>query len=302
MFDDFYGLSGRPVQLTPAPAFYLESLTHRNALETARTFVKAEDVRPDDDWLAYLPMAWVGDAFYTLVLSLYVGFTCNCPESPETVQRDLRELGPTTVLAPPRIWENMLTSVQVRAGDAPRLKRWVFERFRSVAERVEILRADGRPVPLPLRLAYRLGEFFVYGPVRDQLGLRRARWAYTGGAPLGPDAFRFLRAFGVNLKQVYGSTEVSALVSIQPDTEANPTTVGRPCPGIEVRIADKGEVLIRSAGVFRGYFKADEATREKFAELGYLEKSIGRTGRLAIQPMLHMSHKDLWQLYMLGKK
>jgi long-chain acyl-CoA synthetase len=237
-------------------------LTHRNALETARTFVKAEDVRPDDDWLAYLPMAWVGDAFYTLVLSLYVGFTCNCPESPETVQRDLRELGPTTVLAPPRIWENMLTAVQVRAGDAPRLKRWVFERFRSVAERVEILRADGRPVPLPLRLAYGVGEFFVYGPVRDQLGLRRARWAYTGGAPLGPDAFRFLRAFGVNLKQVYGSTEVSALVSIQPDTEANPTTVGRPCPGIEVRIADKGEVLIRSAGVFRGYFKADEATRE----------------------------------------
>jgi long-chain acyl-CoA synthetase len=259
-------------------------LTHRNALETARTFVQAEDVRRDDDWLAYLPMAWVGDAFYTLVLSLYVGFTCNCPESPETVQRDLRELGPTAVLAPPRIWENMLTSVQVRAGDASRLKRWVFERFRSVAERVEILRADGRPVPAALRLAYGLGEFLVYGPVRDQLGLRRSRWAYTGGAPLGPDTFRFFRAFGVNLKQVYGCTEASALISIQPDTEANPITVGKPCPGIDVKILAGGEVAVRSAGVFRGYYKADEATRETLDADGWL-----RTGDAGfIDPRGHL--------------
>jgi long-chain acyl-CoA synthetase len=244
-------------------------LTHANALATAKTFVEAEDVRRDDEWLAYLPMAWVGDTFYTLVLSLYAGFTCNCPESPETVQRDLRELGPTTVLAPPRIWENMLTSVQVRAGDATPLKRWIFERSRIVAERAEILRADGKPVPLGLRLACALGEFFVYGPVRDQLGLRRARWAYTGGAPLGPDTFRFFRSFGVNLKQVYGSTETSALVSIQPDAEANPTTVGRPCPGIDVRIADRGEVLIKSHGVFKGYFKADDATREVIDQDGW---------------------------------
>jgi long-chain acyl-CoA synthetase len=237
-------------------------LTHANAVATARTFTAAEDVRRDDEWLAYLPMAWVGDAFYTLVLSLYAGFTCNCPESPETVQRDLRELGPTVVLAPPRIWENMLTSVQVKAADAPRLKRWIFERFRRVAEQVEVLRADGKPVPLRLRLLRVLGEFLVYGPVRDQLGLRRARWAYTGGAPLGPDTLRFFRAFGINLKQVYGLTEVTALVSVQPDGEADPTTVGRPCPGIEVRIAEKGEVLIRSAGVFKGYFKAEDATRE----------------------------------------
>jgi long-chain acyl-CoA synthetase len=237
-------------------------LTHRNAVETARTFTRSEDVRPTDEWLSYLPMAWVGDSIYSLVLSLTVGFCCNCPESPETVQRDLRELGPTIVLAPPRIWENMLTTVQVKAADAPALKRRVFETFRAVAERAEMLRADGKPVPPGLRLARALGEVLVYGPVRDQLGLRRARWAYTGGAPLGPDTFRFFRAFGVNLKQVYGSTEVSALVSIQPDHEANPITVGRPCPGIEVRIADRGEVLIRSAGVFKGYYKADDATRD----------------------------------------
>jgi len=237
-------------------------LTHANMVETGQILARSEDVRLDDDWLAYLPMAWVGDSLYTLVMNLMVGFTVNCPESPETVQRDLRELGPTAVLAPPRIWENMLTSIQVRASDAPRLKRWAFERSRAAAERAEILRSEGKAVPLGLRLRLALGEFFVYGPVRDQLGLRRARWAYTGGAPLGPDTFRFFRSFGVNLKQVYGSTELTGLVSLQPDAEANPTTAGRPCPGIDVKIGERGEVLVKSAGVFKGYFKNDAATGE----------------------------------------
>ena len=237
-------------------------LTHTNAISNARAALNVQNVGPDDSWLAYLPMAWVGDVFYTLVLSLVAGFTVNCPESPETVQRDLRELGPTAVLAPPRIWENMLTAIQVKAADAPPLKRWSFERLRRAAERAAILRDDGKPVPVGLRLLCALGEVLVYGPVRDQLGLGRARWALTGGAPLGPDTFRFFRSIGVNLKQVYGSTETTALVSIQPDAEANPTTVGRPCPGIEVKIGDKGEVLIRSAGIFKGYLKNETATRE----------------------------------------
>ena len=244
-------------------------ITHANAVETAKMAAHSEEFRVDDDYLAYLPMAWVGDVFYTLIMSLYVGFACNCPESPETVQRDLRELGPTLILAPPRIWENMLTGVLVRAADAPPLKRRVFERFRRVAERMEILRADGKPVPAMLRLGHALGEFLVYGPVRDQLGLRRARWALTGGAPLGPDTFRFFRAIGVNLKQVYGSTETTGLISLQPSAEANPTTAGRPCAGIEVRIAERGEVLIKSAGTFRGYLKNEEATREVLDDEGW---------------------------------
>ena len=237
-------------------------ISHGNALETARMAVAAEDFRTEDDYLAYLPMAWIGDAFYTLILSLYVGFACNCPESPETVQRDLRELGPTLLLAPPRIWENMLTAVLVRAADASPLKRRVFEVFRRAAERAEILRSDGKPVPLGLRLACTLGGVLVYTPIRDQLGLRRTRWALTGGAPLGPDTFRFFRSIGVNLKQVYGITETTGLVSLQPSLEANPTTAGRPCPGIDVRIAERGEVLVRGGGVFKGYLKNDEATRE----------------------------------------
>ncbi len=244
-------------------------LTHGNATAIADAFRRAEDVRPEDASLAYLPMAWAGDTVYTLFLSLAVGFAANCPESPETVQRDLRELGPTTVLAPPRIWESMLTAIQVKSADAPPLKRWVFERFRAAAERAEILRSEDKPVPVGLRLACALGEFFVYGPVRDQLGLRRAKWALTGGAPLGPDTFRFFRAFGVNLKQVYGSTETTGLVSLQPDVEANPTTAGRPCPGIEVKIADRGEVLVRGPVIFKGYFKNDEATAEVIDREGW---------------------------------
>jgi long-chain acyl-CoA synthetase len=237
-------------------------ISHANAIGVAETFSREARIKPEDTSLAYLPMAWAGDSVYTLFASLSVGFCANCPESPETVQRDLRELGPSTLLAPPRIWENMLTSVQVRAADATPLKRRTFEYFRSVAERAEILRADGKPVPAGLRLATALGEFFVYGPVRDQLGLGQAKWALTGGAPLGPDTFRFFRSIGVNLKQVYGSTETTGLVSLQPDAEANPTTAGRPVPGVEIRIAERGEVLVRGCAVFKGYLKNEEATRE----------------------------------------
>ena len=237
-------------------------ITHANAIGVAESLRQESRVTPDDTSLAYLPMAWVGDSAYTLFASLVAGFCANCPESPETVQRDLRELGPSSLLAPPRIWENMLTAVQVRAADATPLKRRTFEYFRGAAERAEILRSEGKPLPLGLRLATALGEFFVYGPVRDQLGLRRAKWALTGGAPLGPDTFRFFRSIGVNLKQVYGSTETTGLVSLQPDREANPSTAGRPVPGVEVKIGERGEVLVKGRGIFKGYFRNEEATRE----------------------------------------
>ncbi len=237
-------------------------LTHHNCIATAGLFNEAEDVRQTDDWLAYLPMAWVGDALYGMVLSLITGATCNCPESPETVRRDLRELGPTGIIAPPGIWEAMLSELQVKANDTTRFKRRVYEIFRDLAERVELLRADGKPVPFGQRAAYALGEFLVYGPLRDQLGLRRARWAYTGGAPIGPDTMRFFRSIGINLKQVYGSTEVSGLVSLQPDREASADTVGPPCQGIDVRIAEDGEVQVKGPNTFAGYYKAEDATRE----------------------------------------
>ncbi len=235
-------------------------LSHANLLAAAEGFVAAEDIRPTDDILCYLPMAWIGESLFSLVLTLLVGFTCNCPERPETVQRDLRELGPTVALAPPRIWENTLAQLRVRAADASPLKRRTFELFRSLAERAGAAADAGRP-PSPLqRLGLALGEVLVYGPVRDQLGLGRARWVYTGGAPLGPDTYRFFRSFRINLKQVWGSTELAGLASLQRDGEADPDTVGPAIPGTEIRIAADGEVLVRSAAVFSGYNKDPEGS------------------------------------------
>jgi long-chain acyl-CoA synthetase len=231
-------------------------------------------------------MAWIGESLFSLVLTLLVGFTCNCPERPQTVQRDLRELGPTIAIAPPRVWENMLTQLRVRAADSTPLKHRLFEFFRGLAERAEQRKGEGNQPSLISRLSLALGEVLVYGPVRDQLGLRRARWVYTGGAPLGPDTFRFFRAFGVNIKQVWGSTELAGLASLQPDGEADPDTVGRVIPGSDVRIAEDGEVLIRSAAVFKGYYKQPDATRETMTDDGWLRSGdsgfVDRRGHLVI--------------------
>ncbi len=261
-------------------------LSHANMIVTAETFAAVEPLGRGDNWLCYLPMGWVGDMTYSLGTSMVSRATCNCPESPETVQRDLRELGPSMFLAPPRIWESMLTGLQVKAADASWVKRHVFEYFRALAERCELLKTDGKPIPAMTRLGYRIGEVFVYGPVRDQLGLRNARTCLTGGAPLGADAFRFFRSFGINLKQVYGATECCGLVSLQGDKEADPNTVGRTVPGTEVRIGERGEVHVKGPGVFVGYYKQEEATRETMTADGWLKTGdaglIDPHGQLAI--------------------
>jgi long-chain acyl-CoA synthetase len=246
-------------------------LSHRNMIAAAEGFIEVNDTKAGDNWLSYLPMAWVGDAAFSLGMALVGKLVANCPESPETVQRDLRELGPNAMLAPPRIWENMLTLMQVKGGDASPLKRRVFEYFRALAERCELKRTDGKPVSFAEWVGLAAGEFFVYGPVRDQLGLRNARWCYTGGAPLGPDTYRFFRSFGINLKQVYGATEASALIACQSNDEANPNTVGKPMPRIEIKIDDKGEVLLRGPNVFVGYFKQDDVTRDTLTSEGWLK-------------------------------
>jgi len=261
-------------------------LSHANLLCVADGFAEAENLRQDDEHLSYLPMAWIGNSDFSLALHLRVGFTISFPEKPETLQRDLRELGPTIALAPPRYWENALTAIMVRAADSTPLKRHLFDFFRGVAERVQLCRAEGRALPLGLRIWRALGEVLVYGPLRDQLGLRRARLVYTGGAPLGPDTFRFFRAIGVNLKQVYGATELSGICSAQPDGEVDPDTVGRTFGGGELQIDDSGEVLIRSAGVFKGYYKQPEATADTLTADSWLRTGdagfIDRRGHLVI--------------------
>ena len=261
-------------------------LSHANLLSAAVALIAAEDIRASDDFLAYLPMAWIGNSLFAIALHLWLGFTCDYPEKPETLLRDLRELGPTIALAPPRFWENTLTSVMVRAGDASRAKRSLFNLFRRLAERAEMYRGAGQSVPLGSRLGLALGEVLIYGPLRDQLGLRRARWVYTGGAPLGADTFRFFRAVGVNLKQVYGATELAGLCSVQANDEVDPDTVGRAFQGTELRIGENGEVLVRSASVFQGYYKQDDATRAAMTEDGWLRTGdagfIDKRGHLVI--------------------
>jgi len=244
-------------------------LSHTNLITSAAAYAAAEDIRPSDELLCYLPMAWIGDSLFSIVLNLLVGFTCNCPERPETVQRDLRELGPTIGFAPPRIWESMLSAVRVRAADSTPLKRRMFDFFQRLAERAELLKGEGKLLSPSTRLGLALGEVLVYAPLRDQLGLGRARWFYTGGAPLGADTYRFFRSIGINVKQVWGATELSGLATLQPDGEANPDTVGRVFAGIELRIAGDGEVLVRSPAVFQGYYKQPEATRNTFGEDGW---------------------------------
>jgi long-chain acyl-CoA synthetase len=261
-------------------------LTQGNLIAVSESFAGVESVARGDNWLCYLPMGWVGDAIFSLSASLVVSATCNCPEGPETVQRDLRELGPSALLGPPRIWENMLTSLQVKAADASPLKRRIYEYFRDLAERRELLKGDGKPISGAMEFGYRLGEYLVYGPVRDQLGLRNARWALTGGAPLGADTFRFFRSFGVNLKQIYGATEASALVALQADDAADPNTVGRTLPGTEVRIGERGEVQVKGPGVFVGYYKQEQETRDALTPDGWLKTGdaglVDPRGQLAI--------------------
>jgi long-chain acyl-CoA synthetase len=229
-------------------------LSHDNLLASARGVLAQEAWRLGDEGMAYLPMAWIGDTAYSLAQSLLVGAVVNCPEDPGTVQRDLREIGPTVLVGPPRIWENLLTDIRVRIDDADRVKRWMFRTFVRVADQVEAARMAGTRASVRLRLLARLGEPLVYAPLRDQVGLGRIRFAYTGGAALGPDALRFYRGIGVNLKQVYGITEAGGVICVQPDGEVRPDSVGRPI-GAEVQRTEEGEVVLRGPAIFRGYHR-----------------------------------------------
>jgi long-chain acyl-CoA synthetase len=237
-------------------------LSHRNLIETARSAVERERLGASEEVMAYLPMAWIGDHMFSFGQSMVAGFAISCPESAGTVLADLKEIGPTYFFAPPRIWENILTSVMIRVDDASWIKRRMVHFFLDVARRVERARLTHRPASLRDRLLYPLGWLIVYGPLRDNLGMGHIRVAYTAGEAIGPELFEFYRSLGINVKQLYGMTESSALICIQQDGDVKLDTVGPPLPGVEVRIGESGEVLYRSPGVFQGYYKNPEATRE----------------------------------------
>jgi long-chain acyl-CoA synthetase len=235
-------------------------MSHANFVHAIRGILEVERYQPTDEILAYLPAAWIGDTFWSLAGSLIVGATVNCPERPETVLDNLREIGPHVLVAPPRIWENLVSTIQVRIDDASWLKRRLARWLLPVGEEVARRRMQRRPISLRLSLLHALGEFFVFGPLRDHLGFRRARYAYTGGAPLGPEVFLFFRAIGINLKEVYGQTEITGVSCVQRDGDIKLGTVGKPFPNTEVRLTETGEVITRSPSVFLGYYKNPEAT------------------------------------------
>ncbi len=245
-------------------------LTFDNVIKASRIGIAHDNLTQDEDVVAYLPMAWVGDHVFSIGQSYCAGFCVSCPESGATVLSDVREIGPTYFFAPPRIWESILTNVMVRMEDAASIKRWLFKRFMALAERVGNDKIDGKPVALMDRILYALGDVLIYGPLRDSLGLSRIRNAYTAGEAIGPEIFRFYRSLGINIKQVYGMTEASVFVCGQEDGAVRDDTVGKPMPGVEVKIGDNGEVMFRSPGVFAGYYKNDEATRETKTEDGWI--------------------------------
>jgi long-chain acyl-CoA synthetase len=260
--------------------------THGSFIDAARSGVAFDRLTSDEDILSYLPMAWVGDHLFSFAQWMVAGFTINCPESGDTVMTDLREIGPTYYFAPPRIFENLLTQVMIRMEDASAPKRWLFRYFTDVAKRCGAEILDGKPVPFGDRILYRIGNLLVYGPLRNVLGMSRIRIAYTAGAAIGPDLFRFYRSIGVNLKQLYGSTETCAAVCLQADGEIKFDSVGKPVPGIEVRIADNGEVLVRGPILLKEYYKRPDATAESIDAEGYFHTGdagfFDDTGQLKI--------------------
>ncbi|MGA9412686.1 MAG: AMP-binding protein [Roseobacter sp.] len=258
-------------------------LSNRNVIETSKSSSEFDDLRQTDSILAYLPMAWVGDFIFSVGQAMWTGFCTNCPESPDTMHTDLREIGPTYYFAPPRVFETQLTNVMIRMEDAGRFKKWLFDVFMELARRVGPDILDGQPVSQWDRFKYNIGELMIYGPLKNTLGFSKIRVGYTAGEAIGPEIFDFYRSLGINLKQLYGQTEATVFITAQPDGEVRSDTVGVSCPGVELRIADNGEVFYRSPGVFVEYYKNPESTAgTKDAEgwvatgdAGFIEESTG---------------------------
>ncbi len=238
-------------------------LTHQNLITAARMGAELENLTPDEEVLAYLPPAWIGQNIFSYAQPYVVGFCVSCPESADTVMTDLREVGPTYYFAPPRVFEGLLTQVTIRMEDAAAVKRGMYRYFMSLARRVGARILDGKePVGFADRLLYRLGDLAVYGPLRNVLGMSRVKLAYTAGEAIGPDLFTFYRSIGINLKQLYGSTETAVFVCLQPDHAVHADTVGVPIEGVEIQVSASGEILVRSPGLLKEYYKNPQATAE----------------------------------------
>jgi long-chain acyl-CoA synthetase len=260
--------------------------THLSLLDRSEAGAKFDKLTSSEDVLAYLPPAWIGQNIFSYAQWLTCGYTVNCPESAATVTIDLKEIGPTYYFAPPRVFEGLLTSVMIRMEDAGAIKRKMFGHFMDVAKRAGPAKMDGQSIGLLDSLQYALGNFFVYAPLRNNLGMSRVRVAYTAGEAIGPDLFTFYRSIGINLKQLYGSTETAVFVCLQPDNAVRADTVGVPIEGVEIKLDDNGEILVKSPGLLKEYFKNPQATAEVKTADGWYRTSdagfIDASGQLKI--------------------
>ena len=243
--------------------------THTTLIDRAAAGARFDKLSANEEVLAYMPPAWIGQNIFSYAQWLVCGYVVNCPESASTVSIDLNDIGPTYYFAPPRVFEGLLTMVTIRMEDAGAIKKWLFQHFMAVAKRVGPTLMDGKPVGALDRLNYALGKVVIYGPLRNTLGLSRVRVAYTAGEAIGPDLFTFYRSIGINLKQLYGSTETAVFVCLQPDNEARSDTVGVPIEGVEIKVEPSGELLVRSPGLLKEYYKNPAATAEVLTADGW---------------------------------
>ena len=243
--------------------------THFSLLDRAAAGARFDKLTSSEEVLAYMPLAWIGQNIFSYAQWLACGYVVNCPESAGTASIDLKEVGPTYYFAPPRIFEGLLTSVTIRMEDASRIKKWLYRHFMDLAQRIGPRRMDGKPVGALDSLHYALGNLLIYGPLRNTLGFSRVRVAYTAGEAIGPDLFSFYRAIGINLKQLYGSTETAVFVCLQPDHEVKADTVGVPIDGVEIKFDSDGELYVRSSGLLKGYYKNPAATAEVLTSDGW---------------------------------
>ena len=245
-------------------------LSNQNLIVTCINANTFDNLDVNEQTIAYLPLAWVGDHVFSYGQALTAGYCVCCPESPDTITADRREIAPTYFFAPPRVFETLLTNITVAMEDASRPKRAMFDHFIKVAKKHGEAVLNKEALSPLARLHYAIGDFCVYGPLKNRLGMSRVRVAYTAGEAIGPDIFRFYRSLGINLKQLYGQTEASVYITAQPDGQIDANTVGIPSPDVEIKIADNGEVLYRSPGVFLGYYQNEAATESTKTEDGWV--------------------------------
>ncbi|MCD6305449.1 MAG: AMP-binding protein [Deltaproteobacteria bacterium] len=260
-------------------------LTHWNMLTMGRNLMAVDPCYDTDDFVSYLPFAWIGEQMMSVSCGLQVGYTLNFPEEPETAQENIREIGPHVMFAPPRLYEGMTRQVQVKYIDSTWIKRKVYEFATNVGYKAANLRFDKKPVPAGLKFLNWIASLIMQKKLKDHLGLSRLRHCYTGGAAMGPDHFRFFHALGVNLKQIYGQTEIAGISIVHRDGDVKFDTVGTPIPETEVRITEEGEIISKSPSVFIGYYKNDEATRKTLVD-GWLHSGdrgfIDEDGHLVV--------------------